>query len=116
MGSFWLQTMATPYLDSSALPEALASNGWLGSQRCCPGENDGCVCSNRVALVPRGIKTEQARKELGVPLSPGGVVNFQGRGHISRGKADPGGLPPTLPPRLQPQAYQPVQNSRDSKS
>ena len=36
------------------MPEALASNGWLGNQRCCPGENDGCVCSNSVALVPGG--------------------------------------------------------------
>ena len=75
MGSFLLQTMAKPYLDSSALPEALASNGWLGNQRCCPGEN-GCVCSNRTALGPQGLKDKAGWEGTGRAL-------------VSRGRGQP---------------------------
>ena len=68
--------MAKPYLDSSALPEALASNGWLGNQRCCPGENDGCVCSNLMALGPRGLKDKAGWEGTGRAL-------------VSRGRGQP---------------------------
>ena len=45
-----------------------------------PRDHKEASRAERLHLVPLCQKTKPVGKELGVPLSPGGVVNLRGRG------------------------------------
>ena len=54
--------------------------GGLGTSAAALGKMTGVSAATAWPWSPGGRKTKPAGKELGLPLSPGGVVNLRGRG------------------------------------